>query len=564
MNIKLKFILFSVIILLLLILAKFPLSEFEVIYDQWITDRRVESKLESMSLEEKIGQMFFPAITGNTFNDSHQRLLEEVQPGGLIFFPYNLGGLTTSQQFIQSLQKNSNIPMFIAIDQEGGLVQKLKEGISEVVDFPGAMAIGATGSEELSYQMASAMAEELKTVGFNTVFAPDLDVNSNPKNPIIGIRSFGSDPKRVAKLGKAFIKGLQSQGVIAVGKHFPGHGDTAQDTHIGTVTLPYDRERLYQLELIPFHTAIENNIEILMTAHITLPKIVSSGLPATLAPEILTDLLRNEWGYEGLIVTDAMNMKAIIDHFGKVESNVMAVKAGADLILMPVDPYLGKKALIQAARSGQITEERIDQSVRRILSLKIKNGLFDLEDSEGDFKIYANMWQEHAQLAQKIADQAVTLVKKNEKSMVPLSLNSNETFLVVTPLKSVTETYVNELKKTYPTAKIQSITKSNLILSNLDFQKVRSADWVLVATNSRLPSSRKATHPQMVTVKKIWEMKGEEMIWASLQTPYELSSFKEPFTYLAQYGYNPSNCRGLIHVLTGQAVAKGELPVALP
>lgn len=554
---------YSLLILILLagslIFYQYLLPDIQARYNHQKTLQEVEEMVAKMSLEAKVGQMLFPAFEGRTLNLDLEKLLSDVQPGGLIFFPSNLSGLVGTQNLIGDLQTASQVPLFLAIDQEGGLVQKLKS-VSEVTDFPSAMTLGATGSQTLSYRLARAMGSQLSQVGFNMVFAPVLDINSNPRNPVIGIRSFGSDPKLVAEMGVAFMDGLVREGLIPVGKHFPGHGDTAADTHLGTAMLPYDKKRLDQLELVPFKAAIRSEIPVLMTAHITIPELVPSGRPATLSSEILTHLLREELEYDGLIITDAMNMKAISSHFGQEESVILTVQAGADLILMPIDPLKAHQALVKAVEKGQISEERIDRSVKRILYLKVTKGLFQPpeEKQEEDSLV----WVQGREVAQEVANQAVTVVK-DEAKILPLKLQEGERLLVITPLQSVTNIYLEELQKVFVDHKIEGLTVKNLALSSGQWQQVQEADWIIIATNSRTPSTRRASHPQMQTVAKVEKAKSKQMIWVSLQTPYELSTLPEMKTYLAQYGYNPVNSRAMIRLITGQIEPIGKLPVKL-
>lgn len=559
-----KNITYSLLILLVLtgslMFYQYLLPDIQARYNHQKTLQDIEKMVAEMSLKAKVGQMLFPAFKGRTLNLDLEKLLSDVQPGGLIFFPTNLSGLKGTQGLIEDLQTASQMPLFIAIDQEGGLVQKLNVGISEVNDFPGAMTLGATGSQALSYRLARAMGFQLSHVGFNMVFAPVLDVNSNPENPVIGIRSFGSDPKLVAEMGVAFMDGLVRSGLIPVGKHFPGHGDTAADTHLGTAMFPYGKKRLDQLELIPFKAAIRNGIPALMTAHISIPELVSSGRPATLSSEILTQLLREELEYDGLIITDAMNMKAISSHFGQEESVIQAVQAGADLILMPIDSKVAHQALIKAIEKGDISEERIDRSVKRILYLKMTKGLFQpLEEKQ---KEDSSLWVEGREVAQEVANQAVTVVK-DEAKILPLKLQESEKLVVITPLQSVTEIYLEELRNFFTDHQIMGLTLKNLALSSEQWQRIQEADRIIVATNSRTPSTRRTSHSQMQTIAKLGKMKPEQMIWISLQTPYELSTLPEMKTYLAQYGYNPVNSRAMIRLITGQINPIGKLPVKL-
>lgn len=329
------------------------------------------------------------------------------------------------------------IPMFIATDQEGGTVSRLATG----TQMPGNMALGATRDPQLTKQAALVMGNELKALGINTDFAPVLDVNVNPANPVIGVRSFSSDPQLVSMMGTAFIDGLHEAGVLSALKHFPGHGDTAIDSHIGLPVIDKSLEELWQCELIPFKAAIEQGADMVMTAHICYPQIenetygTSEGdvtLPATMSSEILTDLLRGELGFEGLIVTDALNMYAIAQFFSEMDAAKMTINAGADILLMPFD--IGSLARIAHAgeyingiaamvENGEIPLARIDESVRRILETKKKNNLFKADGRARDEKIAAataevGSAQNHS-TEMDIAKRSITLLR-NRDNVLPL------------------------------------------------------------------------------------------------------------------------------------------------
>lgn len=373
----------------------------------------VEKLLSDMTLEEKIGQMFF--ITSRFDKDGKRQLnmdeeLEKIltsyKPGGFIFFEQNLDNISQTVSFIEDIQKTADIPMFIAIDEEGGIVSRLDdaEALHSTL-MPEAYTIGMTGNEKYAYEVSKAIAEEVKSLGFNVNFAPVADVFSNPKNTVIGKRAFSSDAKIASKMVAEAIKGAYDAGVIPCIKHFPGHGDTLQDSHTGIAVVENDLQRLREVEFLPFRAGIDAGVDFVMTAHVLTPKITDDGLPATLSGTMLNDILRNELGFEGIIITDGLEMNAISAVYPEDEVVVMAIEAGVDMLLLPVDFPDAFDAVLSAVKDGRISEDRIDQSVRRILNVKLKN-IMNKEPSNLDPESVLGS-REHRELAQRIKEEAL-------------------------------------------------------------------------------------------------------------------------------------------------------------
>ena len=348
----------------------------------------VRSSLGSMSLEQKVGQLLMTSVPGCKLNSETEEIVERFMPGGVILFGYNLDGPENIRLLINGLQehsmRNSGIPLFISIDQEGGRVRRITHGLEQ---FPGNMAAGIAGAPHLVYKWGRITGLQLRKFGVNMNLAPVLDVNNNPGNPVINTRSFGSDPAIVAKMGSRYIRGLQKSGCIAVGKHFPGHGDTAQDSHVTLPVIPWGIDRLKNVEFVPFKKAIRSGVEGIMTAHISFPGILENSDPATLSPVFLTEILRNQMGFSGLVITDDMEMNAISGGRDMGEAAVMSLIAGTDIIL--ISSY-GKninvihEAVMKAAQSGRIPLERIDASVRRILECKFRYRIMSPEKGVSD------------------------------------------------------------------------------------------------------------------------------------------------------------------------------------
>ena len=321
-------------------------------------------------LRDKIGQLFMLGFDGTTASADLAGLMAAYKPGGLIVFKRNLESVEQIASLTNELQKLAGqTPLLLAIDQEGGRVSRLPDGFTI---FPPCAVLGQCGSTETAYAVAAATAAELRAVGLNMNMAPVLDVDTNRDNPIIGNRAFSEKPTQVCELGLATIAGLQDNKVVACGKHFPGHGDTVADSHLELPVVHASAARLRELELRPFRHAIDNGLTTIMTAHVLYPNL-DPQFPATLSPTILTSLLREELRFDGVIVTDDLEMRAIIDHYGIEEAVIRAIQAGADLLLICKErdrEVAAMEALYQAVKDGAIPLVRIDASLRRIAQLK--------------------------------------------------------------------------------------------------------------------------------------------------------------------------------------------------
>jgi len=332
----------------------------------------IQEKLEEMTLEEKIGQMIIIGLEGYDVDDHTKEMIEENFIGGVILFSNNIKNPQQLLQLTNNLKeknKNNRLPLFISIDEEGGRVSRLP---SEFVKFPSNGIIGGKNNPELSYEIGSTIAKQIQALGFNIDFAPVLDIHSNPNNSVIGDRSFGSDKDKVGKLGIETMKGIQSQNIISVVKHFPGHGDTDLDSHSGLPSVDKDIDELMELELFPFKEAIENKADAVMVAHILYNEI-DSQYPATLSESIMQEILRKQLGFKGLIFTDDMTMGAIVENYDIGKAAVQSIKAGSDIVLV-CHGYENEdkvvKALKEAVKNGDISENRINESLYRIIQIK--------------------------------------------------------------------------------------------------------------------------------------------------------------------------------------------------
>jgi len=330
--------------------------------------------IAGMSLEEKVSQLFILSLGNETSGTSIDlaRFITESQAGGYIFFSENITTIEGTRAFADAISMFSYIPPFIAIDEEGGTVSRLRTaGLPSYTPQPSARDLGQTGDVSNAYDAGAAIGKALSEIGVNVNFAPVADVRTNPSNTVIGSRAFGSDPELVADMASAFQAGLRSTGVFASPKHFPGHGNTADDSHFGRAVIASDAEHLEQVEFVPFRRLISEGAEFIMTGHLLVPEVEPYGLPATLSEYFVTQILRDELGFEGIIVTDAMNMGAITHEFSAAQAAVLAINSGVDMILMPQNFSDAVDGIIEAIEDGVISIERIHESLFRILGTKL-------------------------------------------------------------------------------------------------------------------------------------------------------------------------------------------------
>ncbi|PZG87658.1 beta-N-acetylhexosaminidase, partial [Streptomyces sp. NTH33] len=413
-------------------------------------DRRLRALISRMTLEEKVGQLFVMRVYGHSATAPDQadvdanlkeigvrtaaELIARYRVGGIIYFawahntrdPHQIADLSNGIQKA-SLGLPRGLPMLVSTDQEHGIVARVGKPATL---FPGAMAVGAGGSTGDARALGRVSGAELRAVGINQNYSPVADVNVNPANPVIGVRSFGADPDAVARLVAAEVKGYQNSGVAATAKHFPGHGDTVDDSHAKLPYIHHTREEWGRLDAPPFRAAVAAGIDSIMTAHIVVPALDASDDPATLSRPILTGILREELGYDGVVVTDSLGMEGVRTKYGDDRVPVLALKAGVDQLLNPPSLDVAWNAVLKAVRSGELTESRLDESILRILRLKAKLGLFDdpyVTRAGVDRTVGTHA---HLAAADRVAERTTTLLV-NEGRLLPLSRRSHRRLLVV-------------------------------------------------------------------------------------------------------------------------------------
>jgi len=461
----------------------------------------------------------------------------------------------------------AGVPLLVGGDFERGASMRV-EGTTV---FPHAMAFGAAGDPAFSRFEGEVTAREARALGVHWVYYPVADVNNNPDNPIINIRSFGEDPQEVAAHVKAFIEGAHSDKrnlVLATAKHFPGHGDTSVDTHVNLATVNADRERLERLELAPFRAAIEAGVDSIMTAHIAVPALAPPDLPATLSPAILTGLLRNEMGFKGLVVTDALEMGGIAKGFSGAEAAVRALEAGVDVLLMPADPETALKGVVAAVENGRLNRRRIQESVVAILSAKERLGLYrkrfvDLE-AIGDVVDSP----EASERAQQIAGRAVTLVRNNG-NLIPLAAPERVCYVVMVENRysSDGQVFAQEVRKRTPRAAIASLDAS---MSGDTLQEairgLPSCQSYAVAAFATVSAYRGSVGlagelPQAV---ETLVASGKPVALVALGNPYLMRNFPDVTAYLATFSNVPPSEVAAVEALFGEIDIRGHLPVSIP
>lgn len=350
--------------------------------DEITLDGMVSDALSKMTLKEKIGQMFIVCTDSLDFDaetevsEKMRQKLEEYKPGGVIFFSYNLKDREQTKKMISDIQETEEIPLFISVDEEGGTVARIANSKNmQTTKFPPMADIGATGDSKNAYNVGKTIGKEIKELGFNLDFAPVADINTNTENTEIGNRSFGSDTKLVSEMVSQEVKGLQSQGVSSTLKHFPGQGQCGEDTHKGYVDLNATIDRLRDVEFQPFESGISAGADMVMMSHVAVSQITGKETPASLTKLMVNDILREELQFDNIIITDAMNMKVITKFYDADQAAVMAIEAGNDMILMPDNFEQAYEGVLDAVKDGTLSESQIDESVSRILAVKIKRGI---------------------------------------------------------------------------------------------------------------------------------------------------------------------------------------------
>ena len=538
----------------------------------------VERTLSSMTTDEKIGQMIMPAVVGTFLGQDTEQFQEirrnitEFHAGGYVM----LGDADVRHEpagvalLLNHMQELAKIPLLISADFEGGVGLRF----AGATRLPRAMAIGATASDEMAYQAGRVTGEEARAVGVHVNFYPVVDVNNNPRNPIINIRSFGGDPQLVSRMARAYIRGSQEAGEMATAKHFPGHGDTSVDSHLELPVVNADRARLDRIELPPFQAAIQENVGGVMSAHIELPQLDSDNVPATLSAKILTGLLREELGFRGITFTDALNMQGIAAHYAPADAAVRAIKAGADVLLYPPDVEAAFNGVKNAVASGEIPATRIDQSVRVILAAKAKLGLdksryTDINNLDRILGSAA-----HQLTARRIIERAITLAK-DERSVLPLRLSPDQKVLFLTVVDrndgwrdgQPGRAFLSGLSKRHQRTTDAVVSdKTGPAELELIRKLAGMADVVIACGFVRVAAFKGSidlSEGQVALLKHLSGI-GKPFVFVSYGSPYLIDAVPELPAYVLGYEYYPSVEEAALRAVLGEIEFRGRLPVELP
>ncbi len=573
----------------------------------------IDEMISSMSTRQKLAQMMIIALrsdsnnskTAKSITPEYAEKIREYDFGGIILFSGNMSDVDQTVNLIRDAQtaamgSEPGIPMFICVDQEGGMINRISYGTT----FPGNMALAATGNPEYARQSAALIGSEMAALGFNVDFAPVSDVNNNPANPIIGTRSFSDDPALTSQFVSAYVEGLDQSGIISSLKHFPGHGNVGEDSHTGLPSSDLDLEQLKTCELIPFKQGIGSGADMIMTAHIQFPNIetgtytsIKDGrnitLPATLSRTIITGVLRNELKYDGVVITDAMDMGAIADNFNIVEASTLAINADVDILLCPVNLFGDKNSntfsmidnylnsLEENVKNGIISESELDDSLRRILRLKIDSGIIDntLSSSISDHLLYANTYigcSDNHMSEWKITQEAMTLLK-NENNALPLSGNTDDKTLILIPSEKRRPSVEYALKRLVCEGNMGAANTSIICYNGLTIYNNTLKNALNSSKNVVILSQSTDKNDLVCSIiDQVHASEGKKVILISLNLPYDVANYENADAVICAYnaygsaydfvGNGPFNLNLAVSICSafGQSVPNGKLPVDIP
>jgi beta-N-acetylhexosaminidase len=528
----------------------------------------IDATLSSLSTRQKVAQLVVPWLAGSytALDDSAfqiaVRWVDSLEVGGIIV---SVGSPFDIAAKLNTLQRRSHLPLLISADLEWGAGMR----VVGATTFPMIMAAGATGDEQDAYTIGRVAALEGRAVGIHVNFAPDADVNNNPLNPIINTRSFGEDPRAVARLVRAYVRGLRDNGMLATLKHFPGHGDTETDSHIGLPIIRAGYARLDTLELVPFRAGIEAGADVVMSSHIAFPALTGGDDAGTLSAAVLTGLLRDSLKFRGLVVTDALDMGAIVAKFGAGEATVRAFLAGSDLLLMPTDPDSAISAMVAALATGRITAERLDASVRRVLEIKRRLGLFERRTVPLDSVMRIVGSKPFQDLANGIAQRALTLVRDTAGTVARLRATRSRLVVVA---------YGDELNSSVGQRIVEALQKGGDTVTffrlwpmsgPLSYDSARAAiaraPTVVFAANVRPITGRGTIAlPDSLARLIVATDAAKPTVLVSLGSPYLLTQAPTAKSYLIAWSGVRAAERAAARALLGWSPIRGKLPIRIP
>lgn len=551
-----------------------PLNEFSVYYNPF---QRKGSKggcsLSNITLKRKIGQLLVVGFHGKTVTPEIKKLIHDYHVGSIILFSRNIGEPKEVLHLTSSLQKEAKEagyerPLLICLDQENGVVSRIHKGMTA---FPGAMALGATDNTEYAYEVGMATGKELKALGINWNLSPVLDVNNNPDNPVIGVRSFGEDPKKVAEFGKAMMQGMQDAGVMTSLKHFPGHGDTSVDSHLDLPVISHEMERLEKIELVPFKACIEAGADSVMTAHVYFPAIEQRpNTPASLSKQVYVHLLRKKFGFEGAITTDCLEMKAISDSVGTEEGAVKALQAGTDFVMISHTHAVQEKAIQKIAcaiENGELSYSSVEASIRRIRQLKEKYTSWDdlvLSENEHALQIVGS--ETHRRLVRKIYRKSVTIVHNHQ--LLPINIERKPKILVLEPVheslmqvedkKFQQKLLGSAVKEYYPHTIVESYDKNQLEneMESL-IAKAKNYDYMILGTFTITKNSSVVSLVNQLLEEDV------KIIGVGMRNPYDFHYLHGVQAFINTYEFSYPVLQIAAGAIFGKEEAGGTSPVKI-
>jgi len=536
--------------------------------------RAVQGLMKPMSLRDKVAQLVIVVADGDVYStkspdyEKYRHWVADLRVGGIIINNASQYGLVRNAEphalalFLNQMQHLARTPLLVASDFERAASMRVTGGTR----FPHSMAFGAAGDLAATKYEGLVTAREARALGIHWIFAPVADVNNNPSNPIINLRSYGEDPEQVSRQVAAFIEGAHSDPnsrVLVTAKHFPGHGDTDVDSHLGLPRLEVSRERLDAMELKPFETAIAGGVDSIMTAHMAVPALEPSGVPATVSPKVLTALLRDELKFKGLIVTDSMAMQGLAMLFDSGEGSVRAVIAGADVLLMPPDPDKAIRAVVGAVEDGRISRHRLEQSVARVLGAKISLGLTNKKKLVNLDAISDTLDSpEAAEKAQAVADHAVTLLR-NDHDVIPLAPGSRPCLIVVTELRisQFGQRTIQEFRRRAPNARVVSLDTS-LPLAALEATTgdISACSAIVAASFASVSADLKEVKPFLTTLS----IGPVPLVLLPFENPYLLTSIPNAAAFLTTFSSSLPSEIAAVKALFGEIPITGHTPVTIP
>jgi len=539
-----------------------------------------DSVLASMTLREKAAQMVWPTVLGDfTSTDSPQwqRVRTEITEDKVGGYTISVGSPTEIAAKLNAMQRLSQVPLLIGADLEFGAGFRARGGyfVPNAIDlggavlFPTQMALGASGDTALAYHQGRITAIEGRALGIHIAYAPILDVNSNPANPVINVRSYGEDPMLDGRLGASFIRGLQEHGMLATGKHFPGHGDTSINSHLALPVVTVSRARLDSLEFVPFRAAIAAGVGAMMSFHGVMPALDSSGVPGTLSRPVLTDLLRDELGFQGVIISDAMDMRGVLDQFGAVEATKRAVAAGADVLIQPLDVRATIDAIVEGVTENRYPEARIDAAVRRLLELKQNMGLMTRKVVELDSVRTLVGDSAHYAVAREIADRSIVLLK-DDIGQVALRPSPGTRVVSITVARradlAAGSAFNAELRRRFPALRAIFVPADDIAGSLARLEAAAdSADVTIIGSyvGQGWDATTVGAPQPLVDFVARRSAGARKPIVVAFGNPYLLSQIPTVPTYLIAWSGSPVSQIAAARALLGEIPITGRLPITI-